>query len=82
MGAAENCLGSNQFHSSTYKHIISAFHFLPRQDSFYLRSSLTTTIADALGLPRDCRCEPRPVKGWQSQEAGRSGTIGLPLRCN
>ena len=82
MGGAGNCLSSCQFHSSTYTHVISAFHFLPRQNNLCLRTSLTTTLADALGLSRDCHCEPRLVGAWQSLKAGRSWAIGLPWRCH
>jgi hypothetical protein len=80
MGAAENCLGSSQLHSSTYERIISAFHFLPRQNSPCLGTSLTTIIADALGLSWNCQYQPRLVDSRQSLEAGRSRAIGLPCR--
>ena len=76
MDAAGNSLSSCQFHSSTYTDVISALHFLPRQNSLCLRISLTTTLADALGLPRDCDCEPRLVgRGnlWKPVGLGRLG---------
>ena len=76
MGGARNCLSSCQFHCSIYADVISALHFLPRQNSLCLRISLTTTLADALSLPRDCDCEPRLVgRGnlWKPVGPGRLG---------
>ena len=82
MRGKRDCLDSSQLHLSISVHRLSVVHCLPRQNSPCLSVYSTTTLADALGLPRDCRCEPRLVKGWQSQEAGRSWAVGLPLRCH
>jgi len=76
MGAAGNCLSSCQFHSSTYSDVITALHFLPLQNSLFLRISLTTTLADALGLPRDCDCEPRLVGRGNLRESVGPGRLG------
>ena len=67
-------LGSSQVHPTIYTHTISGFNSLPRQDSLFPKNSLTTTLADALGLPRDCDCEPRLVRRgnlWKPVGHGR-----------
>ena len=77
MGAAGNCLSSCQFHSSTYSDVITALHFLPLQNSLFLRISLTATLADARGLHRDCDCKARLVgcgNLWKSAGPGRLGS--------
>jgi len=76
MGAAGNCLSSCQFHSTTSIDVISALHFLPRQDSLCLRFSLTTILADALGLSWDCDCEPHLVRRGNLCEPVGPGWLG------
>ena len=83
MGAAGNCLSSCQFHSSTYSDVITALHFLPLQNSLFLRISLTATLADALGLPWDCDCKPCLVGRGNLRESvglGRLGYLRMSLR--
>ena len=82
MSGKGGCVGLSQLHSTIYIDTFSGFHSLPRQDSLPLRYSFTTNFADAPGLSWDCCYHPRLVDGWQSLEAGRSWTIGLPLRCH
>ena len=76
MGAAGNCLSSCQFHSSTYSDVITALHFLPLQNSLFLRISLTATLADALGLSWDCDCKPRLVGRGNLRESVGLGRLG------
>ena len=82
MGEACSRLSQCQFHYSTYTNISSAFHLLAWQDSLCLRTSLTTVLADALGLHF---LLSSPTKGEEKyrgdKRAGRTWAIGLLSGC-